>query len=378
MCEERKASIDDKSKVLDRTIGGRPIISVRIGNLEMLSLVDTGSQVTTVSETCFKQAFSDKSNVNVYKDNLFPLTAANGLEIPYVGIAVIDLDVSGFLIKQVGVLIVKDIPELHHDKNKVPGVLGTNVLSQLPNWQSVLKQEAPNLNSGNTETQKLKYAVVRSSGIKDVLIPAQSAVNIQVHTNDTTGVQIIEPLPNPIKGHLSVSPSLLNFSKENPMLQVVNASLEDVWLKPGTRIAFSQPIQEVFSGQHYIIDIVPKQHGLTIEAKNVIETKDNSKDHTDFPRVDLSRCETESERSKITELLKKHSDVFMKKGEELGCTRTIVHKIKTTDNVPVNQPYRRIPPHLVEEVRNHLNDLLRKGVIQESNSAYAAPIVLVH
>ena len=376
MCEERKDSIDDKSKVLDRTIGGRPIISVRIGNLEMLSLVDTGSQVTTVSETCFKQAFSDKSNVNVYKDNLFPLTAANGLEIPYVGIAVIDLDVSGFLIKQVGVLIVKDIPELHHDKKKVPGVLGTNVLSQLPNWQSVLKQEGPNLNSGNTETQKLKYAVVRSSGIKDVLIPAQSAVNIQVHTNDTTGVQIIEPLPNPIKGHLSVSPSLLNFSKENPMLQVVNASLEDVWLKPGTRIAFSQPIQEVISGQHYI-DIVPKQHGLTIEAKNVIETKDNSKDHTDFPHVDLSRCETESERSKITELLKKHSDVFMKKGEELGCTRTIVHKIKTTDNVPVNQPYRRIPPHLVEEVRNHLNDLLRKGVIQESNSAYAAPIVLV-
>ena len=98
MCKEGKDSIDDKSKILYRTIGGRPTIPVRI-NLEMLSLVDTRFTVATVTKTCFKQAFSDKANVNVYKDNLFPLTAANGLEIPYVGIAVVNLGVSGFLIK---------------------------------------------------------------------------------------------------------------------------------------------------------------------------------------------------------------------------------------------------------------------------------------
>ena len=137
-----------------------------------------------------------------------------------------------------------------------------------------------------------------------------------MHTIDTTEVQIIKPLANPVEMHLSVSPGLINFSKENPMLQVFNASLEDVWLKPGTRIALAQPIQEIISGKHYI-DIVPKQHGLTIEAKNVIATKDKSKDHTVFSHVDLSRFKTESERSKITELLKKVSDVFMKKREEL-------------------------------------------------------------
>ena len=109
-----------------------------------------------------------------------------------------------------------------------------------------------------------------------------------------------------------------------------------MWLKPGTRIALAQPIQEIISGQHYI-DIVPKQHGLTIEAQNVIATIDKSKDHTDFPKFDLSRFETESERSKIIELLKKVSDVFMKKREELVGTHAPVHKIKTTDNVAVSQ-----------------------------------------
>ena len=67
----------------------------------------------------------------------------------------------------------------------------------------------------------------------------------------------------------------------------------------------------------------------------------------------------------------------MKKREELVCTHTAVNQIKITENVAVSQLYRRIPPYLVEEVLNHLNDLLRKEVIQDSDSASAAPTVLV-
>ena len=77
------------------------------------------------------------------------------------------------------------------------------------------------------------------------------------------------------------------------------------------------------------------------------------------------------------QLFKKHKDVFSAKGEQLGCTSTIQHKIVTTDDVPVRQPYRRIPPQLWKDVQDHLNELLAKGIIQESHFDYAAPIVLV-
>lgn len=48
-----------------------------------------------------------------------------------------------------------------------------------------------------------------------------------------------------------------------------------------------------------------------------------------------------------------------------------------TDDEPITQPYRRIPPNQYSEVREHISKLLRKGVIQERNSAYASPIVVV-
>ncbi|PIK37692.1 hypothetical protein BSL78_25478 [Apostichopus japonicus] len=56
---------------------------------------------------------------------------------------------------------------------------------------------------------------------------------------------------------------------------------------------------------------------------------------------------------------------------------TVRHKIKTVDEVPVKQPYRRIPPSQFEQVRDHIRKLLESGVIIESASPYASPIVIV-
>lgn len=51
--------------------------------------------------------------------------------------------------------------------------------------------------------------------------------------------------------------------------------------------------------------------------------------------------------------------------------------IHLVDDTPVAQPYRHIPPNQFEEVREQISKLLRKGVIHESSSSYASPIMLV-
>ena len=48
-----------------------------------------------------------------------------------------------------------------------------------------------------------------------------------------------------------------------------------------------------------------------------------------------------------------------------------------TTDVPVSQPYRRLPPKQFEEVRQHLKGLMERGVTRESTSPYSSPIVLV-
>jgi len=52
-------------------------------------------------------------------------------------------------------------------------------------------------------------------------------------------------------------------------------------------------------------------------------------------------------------------------------------EIRLTDDIPIRDPYRRVPPAQLDEYRVTVRDLLEAGVIRESNSPYASPLVLV-
>ena len=62
---------------------------------------------------------------------------------------------------------------------------------------------------------------------------------------------------------------------------------------------------------------------------------------------------------------------------ELGCTHFTEHMIKVTDGTPFKEQFRQIPPPLVEEVQNHLQEMLESGAIQPSQSAWCNAVVLV-
>ena len=62
---------------------------------------------------------------------------------------------------------------------------------------------------------------------------------------------------------------------------------------------------------------------------------------------------------------------------ELGCTHSTEHIIKVTDDTPFKEWFRQIPPPLVEEVRNHLKEMLESGAIRPSQSAWCNAVVLV-
>ena len=57
-------------------------------------------------------------------------------------------------------------------------------------------------------------------------------------------------------------------------------------------------------------------------------------------------------------LLAKYHNVFSLDPAELGCTHSKEHTIKVTDDTPFKERFRQIPPTLVEEVQNHLREML--------------------
>ena len=81
--------------------------------------------------------------------------------------------------------------------------------------------------------------------------------------------------------------------------------------------------------------------------------------------------------AQLRELLRKYHDVFAWKDSELGFTDRVQHEIHLTQDTPVAQAYRRVPPSCLQEVRAHINDLLERKIISPSSSPYASPIVIV-
>ena len=86
---------------------------------------------------------------------------------------------------------------------------------------------------------------------------------------------------------------------------------------------------------------------------------------------------TQEEKAKATEVLSRWDGIFSKGSTDLGRTSLVEHKIELSDNHPFKEPHRRIPPALIEEVREHLQDMLKAEAIRESSSPYSSNVVIV-
>ena len=76
-------------------------------------------------------------------------------------------------------------------------------------------------------------------------------------------------------------------------------------------------------------------------------------------------------------LLAEYHDMFSLDPAELGCTHSTEHTIKVTDDTPFKDQFRQIPPPMVEEVRDHLKEMLESSAIRPSQSAWCNVVVLV-
>lgn len=69
--------------------------------------------------------------------------------------------------------------------------------------------------------------------------------------------------------------------------------------------------------------------------------------------------------------------MFAKGDHDLGCTNEIKHEIRLTGEMPLREPYQKVPRGQLGEFRAAIQDLLEAGVICESKSLFPSQGVLV-
>jgi hypothetical protein len=79
----------------------------------------------------------------------------------------------------------------------------------------------------------------------------------------------------------------------------------------------------------------------------------------------------------LEELLAEYEDIFAVDSEDHGRTNQVYHRIDKGDARPIRQPPRRLSLAKQTEVSEMLDDMQRRRVIEESDSPWSFPVVLV-
>ena len=82
------------------------------------------------------------------------------------------------------------------------------------------------------------------------------------------------------------------------------------------------------------------------------------------------------EQEQVRELLLKWEHLFVCSDLDLGKTALFKHKIEVTDQMTFKEWYQYIPPHMYDDVRAHIKEMLDIGAIWKLHSSWASAVVL--
>ena len=347
---------------VEKLVGASPRVSAKIGGRVVQALVDTGSQVSMISEGLFREIFGSEEKV---KDvgPLLRITAANGLEVPYVGYIEVDIAVEGRTIAGCGLLVRRDTPATSRVERVI---LGMNILREV------------GLEFQGKSPDVLGFARVARG--KSVCIPPESIMAVRATGlgNKKQGTQVenvlVEGLPTFEKKGVMVASTISAVCGNSFLVQVANLTKEPVTLKAGTRIGSvtSKWKEDYPSKQRVELDATPSCLHIRLQ-----EREPSLNQQQESP-IDLSGVEaTPDEKLRLEELVRKNADLFLRDDQDLGYTERVKHHINLVDDRPVAATFRRIPPTQLQEVKDHIQELLDKDIIQRSKSPYASPVVIV-
>nr|XP_054592228.1 uncharacterized protein LOC129157094 [Nothobranchius furzeri] len=287
----------------------------------MTGLLDTGSQVTLMQQQVMEQHFSQVEQGTA--PLVLKLKAANGLDIPYSGYAIMDSEIQGVHIPEKGY-----IWPVERQAIKVPPRSETIVWGR-----------------DGGRTRKPNYiALVEATPVAEAWGVARTLSVVQ---GGRVPVRLCNPHTYPV--------TIGRNQKLGRLYQVEETDVQG-----------------------------PRDLSLTMCPDGIVEVGVVDVHHLDSeePTEGVGQASsgqnlTSQQQDRLQALLHKWKKAFADDEEDFGQTDLVQHRIHTGDAPPIKERYRPLPPSMYQEIKLLLTDMLEKGVVRESCSPWAAPIVLV-
>ncbi|GBN24594.1 Retrovirus-related Pol polyprotein from transposon 297, partial [Araneus ventricosus] len=239
-----------------------------------------------------------------------------------------------------------------------PCILGLDFLQKFNFTVDLEKNE---IRTGGEEIPLFSASVQHSKSCsvlakKRTIIPARSECLIQ-GVPDVPGQfrYAVTNFPSQVsqKGVL-VAATLVDLEMEAIPVRVLNLNNKPKILDKGDVIATCDPV----------VDIVARPQEFS-GAQHLQSTFENL------------QILNEEQRTAVKKLLNEFQDLFSTCDADVGRCNMTQHRINTGDQPPIKQYPRRLPLARKEEAEHLVQEMVDNGIIEESSSPWASPIVLV-
>ncbi|KAK3108631.1 hypothetical protein FSP39_012081 [Pinctada imbricata] len=334
----------------------------------MAMLVDTGANMTLLSQTSFRNL--DPMTAPVLEPANLNLITATGESSPCLGQCKMQIKVGSQVFEHN--VIVADINN--------EGILGLDFLSahncdlDLGNFCLTLKPSNESIEchhyASNAKVSCFKIAVTEQVEIPpctEIIVPAKT-----VGTQIKSGIGIIEPTQKFIasKGLLAAK-SVVDLTREVIPLRIANIHNEPCKIYPQTVAAMCEQVDmnDILANEEVVCTANKIDNGNPNPShvpKHLVQLYNQSIEN-------LSSCEAET----VLTLLTNYSTLFSKDSNDLGRTTLTEHAIDTGYSKPIKQRPRRVPMAKMKDAADEISRMKSLGIIEPSTSPWSSNVVLV-
>ena len=435
-CEFADSSLGSagKQKLL-QLIGDRCIVKCNLNGIECNSLWDTGAQISLISKSWLEER-NVKSEVRDLSELIgrdLKVKGAAGADIPYCGYTVLDCTITGvttsvpFLVSEkemdqpiIGYNVISYLASNFPDKVTVSCVKETFPKLTTKTAEAVLNiLQTKDLEKVSSVKLHKFNSVIRKGA--SISVPCRIA-NVKLERQLPV---LFEPESEELLPRgLELSSQLLTLKRGHNRrlcITITNVSGNDITLPGRTRLGELFLVTSVTPAEVTHRDAESRMSGQKAEDDQVVpptgdgkfrfhmndagaEEDQTTEDQTSptEPRIcevsasvnpadaslDIKYREqlakihlptelSEAQKTQVREMLWRERRAFAEDQGTIGSAEDLQMGISTEDEVPVQKRYNSIPQPLLTQVKGHVEDMLNRGWITRSSSAWSSPVVIV-
>lgn len=353
----------------------------KVNGIHVKSYLDTGSQVNVLS-----RHISNLLNLKVTPTNTI-LKGFSGDHVSSCGEVAFQLEIDGIVMHCEAHLTDVDMGNINLLIGQ-PIINSDGMIMEVNSGIATLKRDTNFMKQFDVTEERTRFKVVTTC--KECLLPGPSIIKVHIVGNSDDKDVVTRPQHYELSSTSNSIPATL-LRGSTGYIKIVNTGTGNIIWQQGEVLTRAESCDATTSSDAQVSQraniILPLPLKPLITATYRPPNVVSSVLHTSLASistiggVDVNKIKTgplnKNDYDSLISLLSDYNDCFASNTKELGCTDLIQMKIKLTNTQPIyRHPYRMA--HSEQEiVKSKVSELLDAGIVKESESSFASPVILV-